>query len=118
MTSSYTKKGAGKNTNNKLHLDQQIKLVDYMREHYTASGKNDTEFATVAESALGFKITYANVNYARTALDIPSNVTRQVAQIKGSPRLARMEGETEIIKQVLKELLLKVGEPEMANRLG
>lgn len=61
---------------NTLSFKQAYILMNLVRDKYTASGQNDSEFAAANEGAVGHTLTGANVCSARAALNIPNNFAR------------------------------------------
>lgn len=96
----------------RLKLGKMFKLVEFVREHYTQSGKTDEEFAGVAANTLGFAVSRTNVITAREAINVPSNVTRMRTEDKGTiaHRLKNLENEVQRLEQALKELYARLGE--------
>ena len=69
---------------NKLTQKETWKLLNLVKERYTASGQNNSTFAAMATEELGFPCTTHNVEGACKTLDIPNNFSTKNRPESGS----------------------------------
>lgn len=75
---------------NKLDLSEQIKLLDWCRQHEEkVKTLTDSALAKIAEAELGFKITTPNLASVRTAAGIEKH--KPSAPLTADERLHRLE---------------------------
>lgn len=66
---------------NRLSMLENAKLVNYISEHFAASGLSEVAFAAKATEALGFAVNKDHVGSRRNELGIPANVAPKSADV-------------------------------------
>ena len=69
---------------NRLTQKESWKLLNLVKERYTASGANNTVFAETATEELGFYCSPDNIGGACETLDIPNNFSTKNRPESGS----------------------------------
>ena len=65
----------------KLSMLENAKLVNYIQEHFSASGMTEGAFAEKASEALGFAVNRDHVGSRRVQLGLPANGVPKSADV-------------------------------------